>query len=39
MIPLIEPYEGVLMELYVNDAEANRIKSQVQEYPSWDLTQ
>jgi len=37
MIPLIEPYEGVLMELYVNDAEANRIKSQAQEYPSWDL--
>jgi sulfate adenylyltransferase len=38
MIHLIEPHGSVLKELYVPAEEADRIKVQAREYPSWDLT-
>ena len=38
MIQPIEPHGGVLKERYVTAAEADRIKFQTRECPSWDLT-
>lgn len=38
MIQPIEPHGGVLKERYVTAAEADQIKFQTRECPSWDLT-
>ena len=37
MIQLIEPYGGLLKELYLTAGDAARYQDQAREYPSWDL--
>ncbi|MGB5062223.1 MAG: adenylyltransferase, partial [Candidatus Competibacter sp.] len=38
MIHLIEPYGGVLKELYLSVEDAAPFKAEAQGYPFWDLT-